>query len=82
MNKFKDLKEKINNNDQFINNTDYLKNLLDDYKNISVTSKALDYVNNGLMPVKIGNEKIGDDTIIINTNHPLNCYCSKKATAI
>ena len=30
------------------------------------------------MPVKIGNEKIGDDTIIINTNHPLNCYCSKK----
>lgn len=78
MNKFKDLKEKINNNNQFINNTDYLKNLLDDYKNISVTSKALDYVNNGLMPVKIGNEKIGDDTIIINTNHPLNCYCSKK----
>lgn len=78
MNKFKDLKEKITNNDQFINNTDYLKNLLDDYKNISVTSKALDYVNNGLMPVKIGSEKIGDDTIIINTNHPLNCYCSKK----
>lgn len=30
------------------------------------------------MPVKIGNEKIGDDTIIINTNHALNCYCSKK----
>ena len=78
MNKFKDLKEKINNNNQFINNTDYLKNLLDDYKNISATSKALDYVNNNIMPVKIGNEKIGDDTIIINTNHALNCYCSKK----
>lgn len=78
MNKFKDLKEKINNNNQFINNTDYLKNLLEDYKNISATSKALDYVNNSIMPVKIGNEKIGDDTIIINTNHALNCYCSKK----
>lgn len=78
MNKFKDLKEKINNNNQFINNTDYLKSLLDEYKGISATSKALDYVNNGVMPVKIGNEKIGDDTIIINTNHALNCYCSKK----
>lgn len=78
MNKFKDLKEKINNNNQFINTTDYLKNLLDEYKGISATSKALDYVNNGVMPVKIGNEKIGDDTIIINMNHALNCYCSKK----
>lgn len=78
MNKFKDLKEKINNNNQFINNTDYLKNLLDEYKGISATSKALDYVNNGVMPVKLGNDKIGDDTIIINTNHALNCFCSKK----
>lgn len=78
MKNFKDLKEKINNNNQFINNTDYLKNLLNEYKCISATSKALDYVNNGIMPVKIGNEKIGDDTIIINTNHALNCYCSKK----
>ncbi len=78
MNKFKDLKEKINNNNQFINNTDYLKNLLYEYKNISATSKGLDYVNNSVMPVKIGNDKIGDDTIIINTNHALNCYCSKK----
>lgn len=78
MNKFKDLKEKINNNNQFINNTDYLKKLVVEYKNISATSKALDYVNDGVMPVKIGNEKIGDDTIIINTNHALNCYCSKK----
>ena len=78
MKKFKDLKEKINNDNQFINNTDYLKTLLDDYKDISATSKALDYVNNSVMPVKIGNEKIGNDTIIINTNHALNCYCSKK----
>lgn len=78
MNKFKDLKEKINNNNQFINNTDYLKSLLDEYKGISATSKALDYVNNGVMPVKLGNDKIGGDTIIINTNHALNCFCSKK----
>lgn len=77
MKNFKDLKEKINNNNQFITNTDYLKNLLNEYK-ISSTSKALDYVNNSIMPVKIGNKKIGDDTIIINTNHALNCYCSKK----
>lgn len=78
MNKFKDLKEKIRNDNQFINNTDYLKNLLVDYKDISATSKALNYVNNGVMPVKIGNSKIGVDTIIINCNHALNCYCSKK----
>ncbi len=39
MKKFKDLKEKINNDNQFINNTDYLKTLLDDYKDISATSK-------------------------------------------
>lgn len=78
MNKFKGLKEKINNNNQFIDNTNYLKNLLYEYKNISATSKGLDYVNNSVMPVKIGNDKIGDDTIIVNTNHALNCYCSKK----
>lgn len=78
MKKFKDLKEKINNNNKFINDTDKLISIVNEFKGLSATSKALDYVNNNVMPVKIGNEKIGDDTIIINTNHALNCYCSKK----
>ena len=78
MKKFKDLKEVIINNNKFINDTDKLVSIVKEYKEVSRTSKALDYLNNNVMPVKIGNEKIGDDTIIINTNHALNCYCSKK----
>lgn len=78
MKKFKDLKEKIINNNEFINDNDKLISIINEFKGVSSTSKALDYVNNNVMLVKIGNEKIGDDTIIINTNHALNCYCSKK----
>ena len=78
MKKFKDLKEKINNNNKFINDTDKLISIVNEFKGVSPTSKALDYVNNNVMPVKIANEKIGNDTVIINTNHALNCYCSKK----
>lgn len=78
MKKFKDLKEKIINNNEFINNTDKLISIINEFKGVSSTTKALDYVNNNVMPVKIGNEKIGDDTIIINTNHALNCFFSKK----
>lgn len=78
MKKFKDLKEKIINNNEFINDNDKLISIINEFKGVSSTSKALDYVNNNVMPVKIGNEKIGDDTIIINTNHALNCFCSKK----
>lgn len=78
MKKFKDLKEEVINNNKFINDTDKLVSIVNEFKGVSPTSKALDYVNNNVMPVKIGNEKIGDDTVIINTNHALNCYCSKK----
>ena len=78
MKKFKDLKEKIINNNKFINDTDKLISIVNEFKGVSPTSKANEYINNKVMPVKIGNEKIGDDTIIINTNHALNCYCSKK----
>lgn len=78
MKKFKNLKEKIVNNNKFINDTDKLTSIVNEFKGISATSKANEYINNSIMPVKIGNEKIGDDTIIINTNHALNCYCSKK----
>lgn len=78
MKKFKDLKEKIVNNNKFINNTNKLTSIVNEFKGLSATSRASEYVKTGVMPVKIGNEKIGDDTIIINTNHALNCYCSKK----
>lgn len=78
MKKFKDLKEKISNDNKFINDTDKLISIVKEFKGLSATSKANEYVNNRVMPVKIGNEKIGDDTIIINANHALNCYCSKK----
>lgn len=78
MKKFENLKEKIVNNNKFINDTDKLTSIVNEFKGISATSKANEYINNSIMPVKIGNEKIGDDTIIINTNHALNCYCSKK----
>lgn len=78
MKKFKDLKQKINNDNKFINDTSKLISIVTEFKGLSATSKANEYVNNKVMPVKIGNEKIGDDTIIINTNHALNCYCSKK----
>lgn len=78
MKKFKDLKEKIINNNEFINDNEKLISIINEFKGVSSTSKALDYVNNNVMPVKIGNEKIGDDTIIINTNHALNCFSSKK----
>lgn len=78
MKKFKDLKEKIGNNNKFINDTDKLTSIVNEFKGLSATSKANEYINNSIMPVKIGNEKIGDDTIIINTNHALNCYCNKK----
>lgn len=78
MKKFKDLKEKIRNNNKFINNTDKLISIVNEFKGLSATSKANEYINNNIMPVKIGNEKIGDDTIIINTNHAINCYSSKK----
>lgn len=78
MKKFKNLKEKIYNNNKFINDTDKLISIVKEFKGISSTSKANEYIENNVMPVKIGNKKIGDDTIIINTNHALNCYCSKK----
>lgn len=78
MKKFKLLKEKIINKNKFINDTDKLTSIVNEFKGLSATSKVNEYINNGIMPVKIGNEKIGDDTIIINTNHALNCYCSKK----
>lgn len=85
MKKFKDLKEEIINNNKFINDTDKLVSIVNKFKGVSPTSKALDYVNNNVMPVKIGNEKIGDDTLINDNNYVICCgvcsncsYCKNK----
>lgn len=73
---FKTLKKELTNK-KFLN-VKQLNRILNKYKNISANSKAWDYVITKTMPLKIGNVKIGDDTLIINTNHALNCYCSKQ----
>lgn len=75
--KFKKLKKEIYNNNRFLN-IDQLESILNKYKYISTNSNAFYYVANSIMPVKVGNLKIGNDTLIINMNHSLNCYCSKK----
>ena len=74
--RFKEAKEKMNEMD-FINEVHVLEEILKEYQGISSNSKAVKYVENDFMPSKIGNLKIGNDTIIINVNHALNCYSSK-----
>lgn len=74
---FDNLKKEIDNGNKFINNIDELECILRKYIGISENSKALSYIENGIMPCKVGNLKIGDDTIIINVNHALNCFSSK-----
>lgn len=74
---FTNLKKEIHNNNRFLN-INQLESILNKYKYISTKSNAFYYVANSIMPVKVGNLKIGDDTLILNMNHPLNCYCSKK----
>lgn len=74
---FDNLKEAIHNGNSFIDNVDDLETILKQYIAISDNSKALEYVNEAIMPHKIGNLKIGDDTIVLNVNHALNCYSSK-----
>ena len=75
---FENLKKAIHNDNSFIDDIDELENILKKYLSISENSKALEYINKFVMPHKIGNLKIGDDTIILNVNHSLNCYSSKK----
>lgn len=74
---FMNLKKEIHNNNRFLN-INQLEDILNKYKYISTNSNAFYYVANSIMPVKIGNLKIGMDTLILNMNHSLNCYCSKK----
>lgn len=74
-NKFKELKEAVRNA-PFLD-SDELYEILVEYAPYFSKSKALDYVNNNKMFHKIGNSKIGLDTVIINVNSVLNCYCGK-----
>ena len=74
---FTNLKKEIHNNNRFLN-INQLESILNKYKSISSNSNAFYYVANSIMPVKVGNLKIGEDTLILNMNHPLNSYCSKK----
>lgn len=74
---FDNLKEAIHNGNSFINDVNELETILREYIAISDNSKAVEYLNKAIMPHKIGNLKIGDDTIILNVNHALNCFSSK-----
>ena len=61
----------------FMNEADELREVLEACLHLSDTSKALEYLEEGEMPSKIGNLKIGEDTLIINVNHALNCFSDK-----
>ena len=74
---FDNLKKAIHNGNSFIDDVDELEAILRQYIAISDNSKAVEYLDKAIMPHKIGNLKIGDDTIILNVNHALNCFSSK-----
>mgnify|MGYP006935588172 CR=1 FL=1 len=61
----------------FVDDVEQLKQVLEACLHLSDSSKALEYILEGNMPSKIGNLKIGEDTLIINVNHALNCYSDK-----
>ena len=48
MKKFKDLKEKISNDNKFIYDTDKLISIVNEFKGISATSKANEYITNNI----------------------------------
>ena len=74
---FDNLKEAIYNNNSFIDDVETLETILRKYVSISDDSKAVEYLETKFMPNKVGNLKIGEDTIILNVNHALNCFSSK-----
>lgn len=75
MTKFAELKERVRNA-PFLD-SDELYEILVEFAPYFEKSKALDYVNDKVLFHKIGNKKIGEDTVIINVNSVLNCYCGK-----
>lgn len=74
---FDNLKEAIYNNNSFIDDVETLETILRQYISISDDSKAIEYLETNFMPNKVGNLKIGEDTVILNVNHALNCFSSK-----
>lgn len=74
--RFEDIKDTLAQM-SFIDDVDVLESILRDYQDISDNSKALQYVDEDFMPTKIGNLKIGNDTLIINVNHAFNCFSDK-----
>ena len=61
----------------FIDDVEVLERIAREYSDISDNSKAIQYIDDEFMPSKIGNSKIGNDTIIININHAFNCFSDK-----
>lgn len=61
----------------FIDDVETLEAILKEFKDISSNSKAVEYVETDFMPSKVGNTKIGNDTLIINVNHAFNCFSDK-----
>jgi hypothetical protein len=61
----------------FIDDVETLEAILREFEDISDNSKAIGYVEDGFMPSKVGNTKIGNDTLIINVNHAFNCFSDK-----
>lgn len=75
---FDSLKNHLICSDEHINDPMVLKDLVLEHKDCSTKTKAEEYLNNKIMPVKVGNDKIGDNTLVINVNNPLNCISNKK----
>ena len=75
---FDKLKNEIHNNGIYIDSTNQLKEILKNNKSVSLTSHAYDYVLDEYFKIKIGSNKLGQDTAIYNVNHGLNCYSDKK----
>lgn len=73
--KFAELKRRVR--DAPFLNSDELEEILVEFAPHFSGSKALKYLNDNWIFHKIGNKKIGIDTVIINVNSVLNCYCGK-----
>lgn len=70
-------KLKENLNVKKVLNQNEMTDLLFKYSHISKNTKSIEYYNKNIMPMKIGNDKIGTDTLIINMSTCFNCYSYK-----
>ena len=72
---FKNLKKELNTKEVLSINE--IEKLIIKYNHISNNSKSMSYLKNNVLPTKIGNDKIGNDTLIINMSSCFNCYSFK-----